>query len=58
MIALTHMRLPNDIDLVKKVPGIDLSLGGHDHDYDYYVERDQEGNQIGEVVFVQSGSDF
>jgi len=34
------------------VPETDLSLGGHDHDYDFYVEKDENGNQKGELVFV------
>jgi 5'-nucleotidase len=34
VIALTHMRTPNDILLVEGVPEIDLFLGGHDHVYD------------------------
>ena len=33
MIALTHMRWPNDELLAREVDGIDLVLGGHDHDY-------------------------
>ena len=33
MIALTHMRGPNDHHLAEEVTGIDLILGGHDHDY-------------------------
>lgn len=33
MIALTHMRGPNDHRLAEEVTGIDLILGGHDHDY-------------------------
>lgn len=33
IIALTHMRLPNDERLVREVEGVDLLLGGHDHDY-------------------------
>ncbi len=28
VIALTHMRLPNDLRLAENVPGIDLVLGG------------------------------
>ena len=32
VIALTHMRQPNDIKLAENVPRIDLILGGHDHD--------------------------
>ena len=37
MIALTHMRWPNDTRLAQKVPDIDMILGGHDHDYDVRV---------------------
>ena len=33
MVALTHMRGPNDRRLAEKATGIDLILGGHDHDY-------------------------
>ena len=32
IIALTHAWLKNDQELAKSVPGIDLILGGHDHD--------------------------
>lgn len=31
MIALTHMRIPNDLNLANEVDEIDLILGGHDH---------------------------
>ena len=31
IIALTHMRTPNDVILANEVPEIDLILGGHDH---------------------------
>ena len=34
MIALTHMRTPNDIRLAENVPEVDLILGGHDHVYE------------------------
>lgn len=34
MIALTHMRTPNDIRLAENVEEIDLILGGHDHVYE------------------------
>lgn len=33
IIALTHMRDPNDIRLAEEVPEIHLVLGGHDHHY-------------------------
>ena len=32
MIALTHMRWPNDRKVAELVD-VDLVLGGHDHDY-------------------------
>ena len=31
VIALTHMRTPNDLRLAREVEEIDLILGGHDH---------------------------
>ena len=34
VIALTHMRTPNDIRLAENVEGVDLILGGHDHVYE------------------------
>ena len=34
VIALTHMRTPNDVRLAESVDEIDLVLGGHDHDYE------------------------
>ena len=33
MVALTHMRWPNDEKLATEAEEIDLILGGHDHDY-------------------------
>ena len=50
VIALTHMRVPNEINLAEKVPEIDMMLGGHDHIY--YVDM------INDVFFLKSGSDF
>jgi len=44
VIALTHMRVPNDELLTRSVPELDLVLGGHDHDYAYYCMRDEQGN--------------
>jgi 5'-nucleotidase len=32
IVALTHLRLTDDIDLVNGVPEIDLVLGGHEHE--------------------------
>lgn len=34
VIALTHMRTPNDCRLAANVDEIDLILGGHDHVYE------------------------
>lgn len=34
VIALTHMRVPNDRKLLKEVADIDVVLGGHDHHYE------------------------
>lgn len=31
VIALTHMRTPNDINLARNCSDIDIILGGHDH---------------------------
>lgn len=35
IVALTHMRMPNDVKLGKSTTGIDLILGGHDHECFY-----------------------
>ncbi|XP_073811610.1 snake venom 5'-nucleotidase isoform X2 [Musca autumnalis] len=50
IIALTHMRTPNDINLAEHCPGIDLILGGHDHVYEI---KDVNGIKI-----IKSGTDF
>ncbi|KAL5021091.1 hypothetical protein ScPMuIL_000246 [Solemya velum] len=50
VIALTHMRWPNDRRLAENVPEIDVFLGGHDHDY---VVEMVNGRYI-----VKSGTDF
>ncbi|XP_059158773.1 mannosylglucosyl-3-phosphoglycerate phosphatase-like [Physella acuta] len=50
VIALTHMRVPNDVRLAECVPGIDIILGGHDHDYEII-------NVKGKYV-IKSGTDF
>ena len=33
IIALTHMRVRHDEIFAREIPGIDLVLGGHDHEY-------------------------
>jgi 5'-nucleotidase len=52
VVAVTHMREPNDIKLAtNKPPGfIDIILGGHDHYYNHQVVN---GTHI-----LRSGSDF
>ena len=51
IIALTHMRVPNDRILAAKCQGeIDLILGGHDHS--------TVNERIGTVTLVKSGCDF
>ncbi|KAF2359498.1 Calcineurin-like phosphoesterase domain ApaH type, partial [Trinorchestia longiramus] len=50
VIALTHMRTPNDVRLAENVDGIDLILGGHDHVY--------ELKQVNGKYIVKSGTDF
>jgi 5'-nucleotidase len=50
VIALTHMRLPNDIILAEDVPEIDLILGGHDHNYICEL--------INATWVIKSGTDF
>ncbi|KAF7455821.1 5'-nucleotidase, C-terminal domain-containing protein [Cryptosporidium felis] len=51
IIALTHMRAPNDELLARGAEDIDLILGGHDHEY-YGVK------EIGNSVVAKSGTDF
>jgi 5'-nucleotidase len=50
VIALTHMRVPNDERLAREVPEIDLILGGHDHEYHTDI--------INDTHLVKSGTDF
>ncbi|KPJ08087.1 Trifunctional nucleotide phosphoesterase protein YfkN [Papilio machaon] len=50
VIALTHMRTPNDIKLAEGCTEIDLILGGHDHVYEVL--------EINNKYVVKSGTDF
>ncbi|KAG7160320.1 Trifunctional nucleotide phosphoesterase protein YfkN-like [Homarus americanus] len=50
VIALTHMRTPNDIRLAENVDEIDLILGGHDHVYEIL--------KINDKIILKSGTDF
>lgn len=50
IIALTHMKWINDVRLAENAGGIDLILGGHDHDYGIKM--------VNGTWIVKSGSDF
>ncbi|XP_061464580.1 trifunctional nucleotide phosphoesterase protein YfkN-like [Rhineura floridana] len=50
IIAMTHMKWINDTRLAQSTEGIDLVLGGHDHDYGI--------KQVNGTWIVKSGSDF
>lgn len=50
VIALTHMRVPNDKRLAAEAEGIDLVLGGHDHHYEIV--------EVNGVTVCKSGTDF
>jgi len=50
IIALTHMRMPNDKKLTQKVKDLDIVLGGHDHCSDTV--------HINNALLCKSGSDF
>ncbi|KAG2448377.1 hypothetical protein HYH02_006959 [Chlamydomonas schloesseri] len=52
LIALTHMREPNDRKLAAEVPEFHLILGGHDH---HYVSACVEPHNN---LLVKSGTDF
>ena len=51
IIALTHMRTPNDLRLAANAPEIDLILGGHDH---VYEKKDVRRTQCGNYRIFQS----
>ncbi|KAM9254036.1 snake venom 5'-nucleotidase-like [Dugong dugon] len=50
VIAVTHMKWGNDTRLAQKAQGVNLILGGHDHDYGI--------RKVNETWIVKSGSDF
>ena len=52
IVALTHMRCPEDRILAQRVPEIDFILGGHDHSY--LTEVCQSTG----VFIIKSGTDF
>jgi 5'-nucleotidase/UDP-sugar diphosphatase len=37
LVAITHLDMTIDIELVQKIPQIDLILGGHEHENSYYL---------------------
>lgn len=51
VIALTHMRTPNDCRLAENVDEIDLILGGHDHVYEIKKVCDMKNNIYLHSVF-------
>ncbi|OON14249.1 5'-nucleotidase protein, partial [Opisthorchis viverrini] len=57
VIALTHMRWPNDRKLAAGVPEIDLILGGHDHDY-VTEWLDEPGKPVRTRAILKSGTDY
>jgi len=52
VIALTHMRMPNDFLLAHEVAEVDIILGGHDHHYEVHPEG-PHGTYV-----LNSGTDF
>ena len=54
IIALTHMRTPNDLRLAANSPEIDLILGGHDH---VYEKKDVRNNDWDKVT-IDNNNDF
>lgn len=50
IIALTHMRTPNDMILAQNCHKLDLILGGHDHVYEVV--------KINNLHIIKSGTDF
>lgn len=56
------MRLQHDQIFAREIPGIDLVLGGHDHDYHFSQEEHKlkEGTSVEKKVvpLVKSGHDF
>lgn len=50
VVALTHMRWHNDVRLAAQAAGIDLVLGGHDHQYGV--------REVNGVPIIKSGAEF
>jgi len=45
LVALTHLALEQDIEVAETIPGINLILGGHEHD-NWHVQRGQHFTPI------------
>ncbi|CAL8082685.1 unnamed protein product [Calicophoron daubneyi] len=61
VIALTHMRWPNDRKLGATVPEIDMVLGGHDHEYglEWLDDNSDSGAHRNHTrPILKSGTDF
>jgi len=52
LIALTHMRVPNDIKLAEEVEEFDIIAGGHDHHVEIRMVEPHNN------LFCKSGTDF
>lgn len=60
IIALTHMRIPNDEILSKECPEVDLILGGHDHFFRVIGAQSENENEWRgkDIRVIKSGADF
>lgn len=59
VIALTHMRWPNDRLVADNVPEIDLVLGGHDHGYGVeWTDKNAADHTEHKRAIIKSGTDF
>ncbi|KAI4524465.1 Metallo-dependent phosphatase [Schizophyllum commune Loenen D] len=60
VIGVTHMRMEEDMAVTKRCPGVDLILGGHDHEYMLQGSQytDDGGHAEGNIRIVKSGTDF
>ena len=60
VVAVTHMRLEEDILVAEGCPLVDLILGGHDHDIVVHGDKITVVNDDarGRIKIVKSGTDF
>ena len=60
VVALTHMRWPNDRKVAREVD-VDIVLGGHDHDYiveqvqrfSYFPKLGRCGDRVAAVTYLE-----